>query len=58
MSLESQELLSKDVVQRNYEYLEKKENRIKELGSRVTHDFQPQRSNSRLSQHINDQALS
>lgn len=48
-------------MQRTYEFLEKKEMKIRELASKVqSNDFKPQRetSKSRLSQQVNEQAWS
>lgn len=58
LSAEGHERISKDVVQRTYDFLERKESKIRELESRVLHDFQPQRVHSRLSHQVNEQALS
>ncbi len=57
LSNETQEILSRDVVQRTYDFLEKKEMKIRELALKSqTNDFKPQRetSKSRLSQQVNE----
>ncbi|TNV82785.1 hypothetical protein FGO68_gene11827 [Halteria grandinella] len=60
LSQETQEQLHKDVVQRTYEYQEKKEQKLHERQARPEHDFRPHRvtSQSKLSQQVNEQALS
>jgi hypothetical protein len=47
ISAEAQAFLSKDVVERNLMFLERKESKLREMGSKPPHDFKPQRETSR-----------